>query len=443
MMKRDSFGSKIGFILAAAGSAIGLGAIWKFPYMAGTNGGGAFVLLFILATLLIGLPILLAEFIIGRRGQADAVTSFKRLSDTKAWAWIGRAGFVFSFVILSFYSVVGGWIITYLWISVKQLVTTASIDYEATFGSMIANPWQAIFAQAIFMVLTIWIVSGGIKGGIERASKWMMPALFVFFILLAVRSLTLEGAMEGVQFLLVPDWSAVTWEIALMALGQAFFSLSVGVAGMITYASYLSKETNLTQSATSVAGMNIFISLLAGLVIFPAVFALGYSPNEGPGLVFIILPAVFGELAFGSLFMLLFFILMLFATLTSSISMLEITVSIAIKSKYDRRRRAAILMGIFIFIFGIPSALSFGVLADWTIAGRTFFDNADYLVNNFGLPLGALFISLFAGYAMSKQATQEELNLSPVAYTVWHSLVRYLAPVMITIILIRQILEAL
>lgn len=442
-MKRDSFGSKIGFILAAAGSAIGLGAIWKFPYMAGTNGGGAFVLLFILATLLIGLPILLAEFIIGRRGQADAVTSFKRLSDTKAWAWIGRAGFVFSFVILSFYSVVGGWIITYLWISVKQLVTTASIDYEATFGSMIANPWQAIFAQAIFMVLTIWIVSGGIKGGIERASKWMMPALFVFFILLAVRSLTLEGAMEGVQFLLVPDWSAVTWEIALMALGQAFFSLSVGVAGMITYASYLSKETNLTQSATSVAGMNIFISLLAGLVIFPAVFALGYSPNEGPGLVFIILPAVFGELAFGSLFMLLFFILMLFATLTSSISMLEITVSIAIKSKYDRRRRAAILMGIFIFIFGIPSALSFGVLADWTIAGRTFFDNADYLVNNFGLPLGALFISLFAGYAMSKQATQEELNLSPVAYTVWHSLVRYLAPVMITIILIRQILEAL
>jgi len=442
-MKRDSFGSKIGFILAAAGSAIGLGAIWKFPYMAGTNGGGAFVLLFILATLLIGLPILLAEFIIGRRGQADAVTSFKRLSDTKAWAWIGRAGFVFSFVILSFYSVVGGWIITYLWISVKQLVTTASIDYEATFGSMIANPWQAIFAQAIFMVLTIWIVSGGIKGGIERASKWMMPALFVFFILLAVRSLTLEGAMEGVQFLLVPDWSAVTWEIALMALGQAFFSLSVGVAGMITYASYLSKETNLTQSATSVAGMNIFISLLAGLVIFPAVFALGYSPNEGPGLVFIILPAVFGELAFGSLFMLLFFILMLFATLTSSISMLEITVSIAIKSKYDRRRRAAILMGIFIFIFGIPSALSFGVLADWTIAGRTFFDNADYLVNNFGLPLGALFISLFAGYAMSKQATQEELNLSPVAYTVWHSLVRYLAPVMITIILIQQILEAL
>lgn len=441
-MKRDSFGSKIGFILAAAGSAIGLGAIWKFPYMAGTNGGGAFVLLFILATLIIGLPILLAEFVIGRRGQADAVTSFQRLSNTKAWAWIGRAGFVFSFVILSFYSVVGGWILTYLWISIKQLVTTATIDYEATFTSMITNPWQAIFAQAIFMVLTILIVSGGIKGGIERASKWMMPALFIFFILLAIRSLSLDGAMEGVRFLLVPDWSAVTWETALMALGQAFFSLSVGVSGMITYASYLSKETNLPQSASSVAGMNIFISLLAGLVIFPAVFALGYSPDEGPGLVFIILPAVFGEIAFGSLFMLLFFVLLLFATLTSSISMLEITVSIAIKKKYDRRRRAAILMGIFIFVFGIPSALSFGVLSDFTLAGRTFFDNADYIVNNFGLPLGALFISLFVGYAMSKQATQEELNMSPVLYSIWHATVRYLAPLLIAVILIQKAIEA-
>lgn len=442
-MKRDSFGSKIGFILAAAGSAIGLGAIWKFPYMAGTNGGGVFVLFFIIATLLIGLPILLAEFLIGRRGQADAVTSFKRLSETKAWAWIGRAGFVFSFVILSFYSVVGGWIITYLWISVKQLVTTSTIDYEATFTSMISNPWQAIFAQAIFMFLTIWIVSGGIKGGIEKASKWMMPALFIFFIILAVRSLTLDGAMEGVRFLLVPDWSAVSWETALMALGQAFFSLSVGVSGMITYASYLSKETNLAQSATSVAGMNIFISLLAGLVIFPAVFALGYSPDEGPGLVFIILPAVFEQVAFGSFFMLLFFILMLFATLTSSISMLEITVSIVIKSKYDRRRRAAFVMGLAIFLFGIPSALSFGVLSDWTVGGRTFFDNADFLVNNFGLPLGALFISIFAGYVLSKSLTQEELSLTPTVYSLWRSLVRYVAPVMILVILIQKIVESL
>lgn len=442
-MKRDSFSSKIGFILAAAGSAIGLGAIWKFPYMAGTNGGGVFVLLFIVATLLIGLPILLAEFIIGRRGQADAVTSFEKLSSNPAWAWVGRAGFVFSFAILSFYSVVGGWILSYLWISLRNLVQTGSLDYEAMFSSMIANPWQAIGAQAIFMLLTIWIVSGGIKGGIERASTWMMPALFIFFIVLAVRSLTLDGAMEGVRFLLVPDWSALNWETALMALGQAFFSLSVGVSGMITYASYLSKETKLPQSAFSVAGMNIFISLLAGLVIFPAVFALGYSPDEGPGLVFIILPAVFGELAFGSLFMVLFFVLMLFATLTSSISMLEITVSIGIKKKYDRRRRASLILGAAIFVFGIPSALSFGVLSDWTVGGRTFFDTTDFLVNNFGLPLGALFISLFAGFVLPKASTQEELQLSGAPYYLWLGLVRYAAPLVIVIILVQKIMEVI
>ena len=442
-MKRDSFSSKIGFILAAAGSAIGLGAIWKFPYMAGTNGGGVFVLLFIVATLFIGLPILLAEFIIGRRGQADAVTSFEKLSTNPAWAWVGRAGFVFSFAILSFYSVVGGWILSYLWISLRNLVQSGTLDYEAMFSSMIANPWQAIAAQAVFMLLTIWIVSGGIKGGIERASTWMMPALFIFFIVLAVRSLTLDGAMEGVRFLLVPDWSALNWETALMALGQAFFSLSVGVSGMITYASYLSKETKLPQSAFSVAGMNIFISLLAGLVIFPAVFALGYSPDEGPGLVFIILPAVFGELAFGSLFMVLFFVLMLFATLTSSISMLEITVSIGIKKKYDRRRRASLILGAAIFVFGIPSALSFGVLSDWTVGGRTFFDTTDFLVNNFGLPLGALFISLFAGFVLPKAATQEELQLSGARYHLWLALVRYAAPLVIMIILVQKIIEVL
>lgn len=442
-MKRDSFSSKIGFILAAAGSAIGLGAIWKFPYMAGTNGGGVFVLLFIVATLLIGLPILLAEFIIGRRGQADAVTSFEKLSTNPAWAWVGRAGFVFSFAILSFYSVVGGWILSYLWISLRNLVQTGTLDYEAMFSSMIANPWQAIAAQAVFMLLTIWIVSGGIKGGIERASTWMMPALFIFFIVLAVRSLTLDGAMEGVRFLLVPDWSALNWETALMALGQAFFSLSVGVSGMITYASYLSKETKLPQSAFSVAGMNIFISLLAGLVIFPAVFALGYSPDEGPGLVFIILPAVFGELAFGSLFMVLFFVLLLFATLTSSISMLEITVSIGIKKKYDRRRRASFILGAFIFVFGIPSALSFGVLSDWTVGGRTFFDTTDFLVNNFGLPLGALFISLFAGFVLPKASTQEELQQSGAPYYLWLGLVRYAAPLVIVIILVQKIIEVI
>ena len=339
MAPREQWTSKIGFILAAAGSAIGLGAIWKFPYMAGTNGGSVFVLLFIISTIAIGLPILLAEFVIGRMGQADAVTAFKRLAPGSKWNLIGWLGFAFGFIVLSFYSVVGGWILSYL---IRALFFRLNgLDYGVMFDSIVASPIEVLLSQAVFMVLTIWIVQGGIKAGIERASRLMMPLLFIFFIILAIRSVTLEGAMEGVRFLFVPDWSLLTGETFLLALGQAFFSLSVGVTGMLTYASYLPKEERLGQSALNVSLLNIVISILAGLVIFPAVFALGQSPAEGPGLIFVVLPAIFEQIPFGNLFMIIFFILMLFATLTSSISMLEIVVSTGIRKRTERRKRAA------------------------------------------------------------------------------------------------------
>jgi NSS family neurotransmitter:Na+ symporter len=443
MEKRDHFASKIGFVLAAAGSAIGLGAIWKFPYMAGTNGGSVFVLLFIIGTFLIGLPILLAEFVLGRKGQADAVTSFKRLKPGKNWFLIGWSGFFFSFIILSFYSVVGGWILSYLGRALMfSLDNKGESYYGELFGTIISNPWEVLIGQAVFMILTVIIVRGGIEGGIERASRIMMPALLIFFVVLVVRSLTLDGAMEGVKFMFVPDWSYLNAQTMLLALGQAFFSLSVGVAGMMTYASYLPKDQKLGSSAFSVSMLNIGISLMAGLVIFPAVFALGYSPNEGPGLVFIILPAVFEQLPFGAFFMLMFFILLLFATLTSSISMLETVVSIGIKNAYDKRKRAAWIYGLVIFLVGIPSALSFGVFADIKIFGKTFFDFADFLTSSIGLPVGALLISIFAGYIVKKSELIEELNISPVTFNTWYFIVRYLAPIAIILVFINAIISA-
>ena len=438
MSSRDQFASKIGFILAAAGSAIGLGAIWKFPYMAGTNGGSVFILLFILCTVVIGLPILIAEFMIGRRGQLDPINSFKTQAPGKPWYMVGWLGLVACGIILSFYSVVGGWILSYLFRAVSLKLTGQGLDFAALFNDIIANPVEVLIAQGAFMLLTLLIVQAGIKSGIEVASKWMMPLLFIFFILLFIRSVTLDGAMEGIKFMFVPDWSYLNAETLLLALGQAFFSLSVGVSAMITYSSYLAPKENIVSSAGNVAVMNIFISILAGLVIFPAVFALGYSPEQGPGLVFIMIPAVFEQLPMGGLFLIIFFILLLFATVTSAIALLEVVVSIGIGKKTAGRRRASWIFAALIFLLGIPSALSYGVMSDFTIIGKNFFDFADYITSSILMPIGALFISLFAGFHYSKKISQQELNSSPIIFNIWLMIVRYLAPVAILIILIRS-----
>ncbi|MEX3747212.1 sodium-dependent transporter [Lysinibacillus xylanilyticus] len=442
MSSRDQFTTKIGFILAAAGSAIGLGAIWKFPYMAGTNGGSVFILLFILCTFLIGLPVLIAEFMIGRRGQKDAVTSFKEQAPGTPWYMIGWGGMIIAGLILSFYSVVGGWILSYLGRAFTLQLNNpgSNINYADLFNDIISNPLEAVLVQGLFMLLTVTIVSAGIKGGIEKASTWMMPLLFIFFIVLVIRSLTLDGAMEGVKFMFVPDWSYLNAETFLKALGQAFFSLSVGIAVMITYSSYLSKSEKIGNSAINVASMNIIISLLAGLVIFPAVFALGYTPDQGPGLVFIILPAVFEQLPLGGLFLTIFFVLLLFATVTSSISMLEIVVAIAIGDKPEKRKKIAWIGGIIIFIIGIPSALSFGILSDVKILDRSIFDFVDFLTNSIGMPIGALLISIFAGYYYTKDISRKELASSNLMFNIWYYSIRYVSPIAILIIFIQGIL---
>ncbi|MEK4700866.1 sodium-dependent transporter [Solibacillus sp. FSL R7-0668] len=439
MSSRDQFTSKIGFILAAAGSAIGLGAIWKFPYMAGTNGGSVFILLFVLCTIIIGLPILIAEFMIGRRGQKDPITSFKEQAPGKPWYLIGWIGLVACGLILSFYSVVGGWILSYIGRAMTFSLTGNNVDFGALFSDIIANPWEVLLAQAAFMLLTLLIVQAGIKKGIETASKWMMPLLFIFFILLFVRSITLDGAIEGVKFMFIPDWSYLNGETLILALGQAFFSLSIGVAAMITYSSYLSRKENIVNSAVNVATMNIAISLLAGLVIFPAVFALGFSPTEGPGLVFIMIPAVFEQIPLGGVLLFVFFLLLLFATVTSAIAMLEVVVSIGIREKTQSRKKVSWIFAAVIFILGVPSALSFGLLSDITIQNRSIFDFVDYVTSAILMPIGALLTSIFAGYHYSKKISREEMQTSPIVYNIWYFIVRYLAPICIIAIFVNKV----
>lgn len=444
MKQHEQWTSKIGFILAAAGSAIGLGAIWKFPYMAGTNGGGIFFLIFILFTLLIGAPMLLAEFIIGRSTQKDAISSYKMLAKGSKWHLIGVLGVVASFILLSFYSVVGGWIVTYLGKSFIGGLSNFTLDeYSGLFEQTIASPYLALIAQFIFILITIYVVQAGVQSGIEKASKILMPLLFIIFIVLLVRSLTLEGAWEGVRFFLQPNLSLITPNTFLMALGQALFSLSVGISIMVTYSSYLTKGENLVKSAGSVVGLNIIISLLSGLVIFPAVFALGLQPDEGPGLVFVILPAVFDQLPFGVIFLAMFMILLLFATLTSAFSILEIIVAVIVKDNQEKRKKVAWITGIIIFIMGIPSAISFGVLSDITIAGLSIFDASDYLVTNIALPLGSLLISIFVGYRIPKDILKDEFfqgsTVKKSAFTIWYYLIRYVIPVGILLVFIQSL----
>lgn len=444
MKETQQWTSKIGFVLAAAGAAVGLGAIWKFPYVAGNGGGGAFFLVFLLLTLFIGMPLLIAEFVIGRSTQKEAVTAYKVLvPNSKVYPWIGRMGVVTCFSVLSFYSVVGGWILLYLYYSVTGSFWNGAADYGQLFGETISNPLSAIGAQFFFMLCTIFVVSKGVEKGIEKASKYMMPLLFILFIAIIVRALTLDGAFAGVEFFLKPDFSKLTADTILYAMGQSFFSLTVGASVMVTYSSYLKKEEHLAKSATSIVSLTVFVTVLAGLAIFPAIFALGVKPTEGPGLLFIVLPAVFAKIPFGQFFFIMFLILFFFATLTSAISMLEIVVASVAKGNEKKRPSASLLIGILIFAVGIPSALSFGIMSDVKIFGKTFFDLVDFSVSNVLLPLGVLAISLFVPNKMSKELLMKELEVTETKgktlFNIWFFLLRYVIPVTVIIVFLNAI----
>lgn len=436
--KKEQWTSKIGFILASAGAAIGLGQIWKFPYVTGMSGGGAFFLIFIIFTLLIGLPMLISEYIIGRGTLSEAISAYKKIAPDSAWVWVGRLGVIGSFLLLSFYSVVGGWVLIYSALSVTGKIISEGADYGAMFGSIISSPATTLIGLLIFTLINVIVIALGVAHGIERANKIMMPLLFIFFIVLVVRALTLDGAMEGVIFFLAPDFSRITGESVLFALGQSFFSLSVGFSCMVTYSSYLKRDVSLTSSAGSVVGLNIFTSFLAGLAIFPVVFAFGLEPAEGPGLLFMVLPAAFGEIPFGAFFLALFLVLLLFATLTSSFSLYEIIVAAITANGKLTRKQAAWIIGIVVFIAAIPSALTESVLADVSIFGKTIFDATDYLVSNILLPLGGLLIALFIIHRADRVFVKEEFMLASTAgeslYKVWRILMTWLVPIVIIVV---------
>lgn len=436
--KREQWSSKLGFILSSAGAAIGLGAIWKFPYMTGMNGGGTFLLLFIVFTIIIGLPLLIAEFVIGRGAQKEAISAFKKLAPKSGWSIIGRWGVFGSFVLLSFYSVVGGWVLIYSALSIPGMIIKDGTNYEQLFESITGNPFITIAGLGLFLIINIVVISFGIKNGIEKSSKLLMPLLFVFFIILVFRSLTFEGALEGLKFFLQPDFSKITGESILYALGQSFFSLAVGFSVMVTYSSYLGKDVSLPFAAGSISIMNIFVSLLAGLAIFPVVFSFGLEPAEGPGLLFMILPAAFAQMPFGEVFLSLFLLLFLFAVLTSSFSMLEIITSAFKENKNRSRIKVAWIAGFVVFIAGIPAALSSSTLKNFKIFNLTVFDASDFLASNILLPGGCLLISLFIGIKMDKTLMKQEFfysnNLSSSVYQLWFQIMRWLVPITITIV---------
>ncbi|QEK12409.1 sodium-dependent transporter [Crassaminicella thermophila] len=441
---REQWGSKIGFILAAAGSAVGLGNLWKFPYMAGKNGGGAFVLVYFIILFLVGFTLMLAEIVLGRHTQLNAIGAYRKIR--KNWAWVGGLGVLAGFLILSFYSVVGGWVINYI---VKSLTGALNVsDAEVLggmFGELISGTTVPIFYHGLFMLATLLIVFGGIGGGIEKSSKIMMPALFIMIIILAIRSMTLPGAVEGIKYLLVPDFSKITIGVILDALGQVFFSLSLGMGCMITYGSYLSKDTNIPQSATIIPLIDTGVALLAGLAVLPAVFAFGFEPSAGPGLIFITFPAVFAQMPLGSLFAVMFFVLVLFAALSSSISLLEVCVAYVVDEWKMNRKVTTIVLGVVIFLIGIPCSLSLGPWSDITLLpGKGFFDTFDFVSSNILLPLGGLLLCIFVGWIWGtdnaiKEATNDG-NLEFKLSGAWAFLVKYVGPVAILLVFIRSLL---
>ncbi|MCC5909987.1 MAG: sodium-dependent transporter [Clostridiaceae bacterium] len=436
--ERDQWSSKIGFVLAAAGSAVGLGNLWRFPYTAGQNGGGAFVLMYFVILFLVGFTLMLAELIIGRHTQLNAIGAYRKIR--KNWAWVGGIGVLASFLILSFYSVIGGWVVHYVVRTVTGGLALADTNaYEGLFVGFITNPIQPILYHAIFASLTVGIVMGGVSGGIEKYSKILMPGLFVMMIIIMLRSVTLPGASEGIKFFLAPDFSKIDGSVMLAALGQVFFSLSLGMGVIITYGSYLGKSENIPQNSITIPLVDTGIALLAGLAILPAVFALGFEPDAGPSLLFITLPAVFAEMPLGMVFALIFFLLVLFAALTSSISLLEASVSFVVDQFKLSRKSAAALLGLAVFLLGIPSSLGQGIWSDLTfIRGNDFMDSIDFIASNIMLPLGGFFLCIFIGWIWGiDNALKEATNNGKISFKLagfWSFLVKYVAPLAILVV---------
>lgn len=440
--KRDQFGSRLGFILAAAGAAVGLGNLWRFPYMTGTNGGGAFVFVYLICVVLFGASLLIVEFAIGRNGKANAIECYGKIN--KNFKFVGYWGMLGVFLLLAFYAIIGGWTIFYTYAAITgKIIGQSSESLKATFGGLVSNPAQIVIYQVVFLIATAYIVAKGISGGIEKYCNILMPGLFLMLVILAIRSLTLPGAMEGLVWYLKPDLSKINGSVIVSALGQAFFSLSLGSGGMVTYASYLNKKEKLTEISVSVALADTAVAIVAGLVIFPAVFAFGLEPGAGPGLLFITLPQVFSRMPLGWLFAVVFFILLIVAALTSSIGMLEVAVTYVIEKTRMGRAKAAWLLTLLVFAAGIPPLMSFGGWGNIKPFGKNFFDLYDYFVSNITFPVVGLLGAILVGYLWHREAVFAEVT-SDGAHRfkwigIWYFIIKYVTPVAVTLIFLQAI----
>lgn len=416
---RENFGSKIGAVLAAAGSAVGLGNVWRFPIETGRNGGAAFILIYIACIIVLGLPLMICEFLIGRSTQSNTARAFQKLAPDTNWKWIGRLGVFTAFFILCYYGVIAGWTIEYAVLAMgNQFAGKTAEDFPQIFRNFSSSPWQPVLCMVVFVLLTHFVIVKGVTKGIERWSKVLMPMLLIMVVVLVVCSIMLPGAAEGINFLLKLDFGKVDGGAVLSAMGQAFYSLSLGMGCLCTYASYFGKKTNLGKTALQVCVIDTIIALMAGFIIFPAVTSSGYSLSEndiGPNLLFITLPNVFQN-AFGSMpwlsyiFSVMFYLLIILAALTSTISLHEVVTSYMSEEFNMPRKKAAIMETIGIIFFGIFCALSFGVLSDVKLFGLNIFDIFDWTSSKIFLPIGGLFISLFTGWYLDRKLFKDELT---------------------------------
>ncbi len=433
MSNRDGFSSRFGIIAAAAGSAVGLGNIWRFPYILGENGGGAFLLIYLLFIFAIGVPVMLSELIIGRRAQKSIFGAFKVLAPKHGFFQIvGIIGVVTAFLILSFYSVVAGWTLEYTVLALGNNLADKTPDQLAVlfadFSNSIGRP---IFYLIVFMGLTAAVVMGGIKNGIEKYAKILMPLLLLIIIVLCLKSLSLKGSSEGLLFLFQPDFSKITWNVVLVALGQAFFSLSIGMGTIATYGSYIKKKENLLQTAVSVSFIDTLIAVLAGVAIFPAVFAFGIQPDAGPGLVFVTLPNIFNQMAGGYFFSVAFFTLLVIAALTSSVSLLEVVVAY-FTDELGLKRKQATLLGAFMMI----------VLGIFCVIYPRVFNGFEWTSSNLLLPLGGILISLFVGWFLGRKKVKDELEAhggKAIYVQVFLFIVKIVAPIAIAVVFLSNL----
>ena len=446
MAKRDGFASSFGVLVAMAGSAVGLGNLWRFPYLVGTNGGAAFIIIYLAIVFILAMPIMYSEFVIGRRAQSNVYGAFRELAPGSGWGIIGAMAILCCILVVSFYSVVGGWTLDYLFKGLTFQFTSDSAVLGGMFDKTVTANWRPLIFMLLFIGSAGAILLSGVKDGIEKYSKVLMPLLFVMVVIIAVRSVTLPGAGAGMDFLFKPNWSAVTANTFLDALGQAFFSLSVGFGIIFTYASYVKKDENLISMSIKTASADTLFAIIAGVAIMPAVFSFGISPGQGPGLVFVTLPYVFSQIPFGGVLAIIFFFVLYVAAVTSAISLLEVVVAYVIEEFRLSRKIAVVSTVALVVVLGVFCSLSQGVLSDVKIFGNNIFDLFDKFSANILMPLGALLVVLFAGWKMKRTDFTDEITsgglhkVNPLYLKIILFSVRYMAPLIIAVIMIRSLI---